>query len=282
MAITQLTSISSQVAEIFELAVLTAREETLMAGLVTPYSAGGFMPRKVTLRAQATAQAVTDAVDYNNPDTMSKSTQATLTPGEVIAQAILTDQEMETDPTGRTTQAGQELGLAVAYKVDTDLLGNFSSFNVDLGPGAGTAADLQSFADCIATLRTALARPPYYVVLHPYHWHDIWAELGQPAATKVLLGDVANTALRTWTVGQWLAATWFLSANIAIDDSDDAVSGVFSREAMALDVRRPMRLEPERDASLRATELNMTMGYGHGVVYSTYGAYYTADATAPS
>jgi len=282
VAITKLTNISSYVNTIFEMAQLTAREETVMAGLVTGYTAQGFMPRTIPLRAQATAASVSDGVDYNNPDTMSKSTLATLTPGEVIAQALLTDQEMETDPTGATTQAGQELGLAIAYKVDVDLLTDMDSFATDLGPGAGSSADLQSFADCMATLRTNLARPPYYVVLHPYHWHSIWSELGQPAATKVLLGDVANSALRDYSVGEWLGASWFMSANIAIDANDDAVSGVFARTALALDIRRAMRIEPERVAVLRATEMNATMGYAHGTYHSDHGCDYTADATAPS
>ena len=282
MAITQLTSVSSYINTIFEAAELTAREETIMAGLVTGYTASGFMPRTLSTRAQSTAQAVSDGVDYNNPDTLSLSTKVTLTPGEVIAQAILTDQNVETDPNGARAQAGQELGLAIAYKVDTDLLGDFTSFNVDLGPGAGTAANLQSFADCMATLRDNLARPPYYVVLHPYHWHDIWAELGQPAATYSYLASEANAALRDYFQGAWLGASWFISANIATDTDDDSVSGVFSRDALALDVRRAMRLEPERDASARLWELNMTMGYAHGVPESTHGCYYTADATAPS
>ena len=282
MAITQLTSISTYENTIFENTVLTAREETLMAGLVTGFSAKGFMNRILSKRAQATAETVTDAVDYNNPATMSKSTQATLTPGEVIAQYLLTDQNMETDSAGAMAQCSQELGLAMAYKVDTDLLGDFPSFTADLGPGAGSAADLQSFADCISYLRVQLARPPYYIVLHPYHWHDIWAELGQPAATQAYLASEANTALKDYFQGDWLGAKWFMSANISIDASDDAISGVFSRSGLALDVRRAVRLEPERDASLRAVEMNLTMGYAHGVIDALHGCHYTSDATAPS
>jgi hypothetical protein len=113
-------------------------------------------------------------------------------------------------------------------------------------------------------------------------WQDLWVELGRPAATYSFLGDVANEAMRNYAVGNWVGMSWFTSANISVDTSDDAVGAVFHREALALDTRRAPRLEAERDASLRATELNMTAGYAHGVRRSTYGRYITSDATTPA
>jgi len=109
---------------------------------------------------------------------------------------------------------------------------------------------------------------------------DIWTELGQPASQKALLGEVANEALRDFYVGDWLGADWYVSANIALSGTD-ATSGVFNPQALAFDSRKPPTLEAERDASLRAWELNMSAGYAYGVRRSTYGVYYTADATAP-
>jgi len=41
--------------------------------------------------------------------------------------------------------------------------------------------------------------------------------------------------------------------------------GMWLRDAMAFDLRRGMRIEPQRDASLRSTELNGTMGYAVGL-----------------
>jgi len=282
MAITKLTDISSYINTIYEDALFTARELNLMVPLVHGYSAQGFMARVVPIYPAATAVSVADGVDYSNPTTMSKSTKTTLTPGEVIAQALLTDQNMETSPEDESANASFELGSAIATKIDVDLVGLFSSLAVDLGPGAGSAADLQSFADCVAYLRNAKSRGPIQIVAHPYHWHDIWTELGQPAATYQFLGETANQAMRDYYVGMFLGARWYISANITVDDSDDAVSGVFVPDALAFDSRRPPRMEAERDASLRATELNMTAGYAVGTLRDEWGCYYTADATAPS
>lgn len=281
MAITVLTSVSSYINNIYERALFAAREMNLMTSLVTNYSARGFMARTVPLWATATAVTVADGTDYNSPTTMSKSTSGTLTPGEVIAQALLTDQMMETDPDGAMNASARELGGAIATKVDTDLVGDFSSLATDKGAGAGSSATLATFAAAMSYLRNAKAPNPLYAVVHPYHWHDIWVELGQPAATYSFLGDVATEALRQFYLADLIGMRWYVSANIAVDATDDAVSGVFNSQAMGFDSRRPPRLEPERDASLRATELNMTAGYAHGVVRSEFGVYYTADAAAP-
>jgi len=283
MAISKLTDISTYLPKIYEDALFVAREMNLMSNLVWNYSASGFMAREVPVRPEITAETIADGVDYSNPTTWNKSSGATLTPGEIIAQAMLTDQHMESDFEDAVRTCAVELGGAVATKVDVDLLGDFASLTAEVGPGAGNALNYSYLAAGYVLVSTAAKSPsPIYTVLHPYQWHDIWVELGRPAATYDYLGDVANEAMRNYAVGKWVGMAWFTSANITIDASDDAVGAVFHREALALDTRRAPRLEPERDASLRATEMNMTAGYAHGVRRSTYGRYITSDATTPA
>jgi hypothetical protein len=120
-------------------------------------------------------------------------------------------------------------------------------------------------------------------VMHPYHWHDLWLELGKPAATLAALGDVTTQALRDYFVGTLLGGVRiFTSSNIAVDTGIDAISGIFVGPAIMLDTRRQMRMEQERDASARAWELNVTAGYAYGIVRSTFGVKFTADAAEPS
>lgn len=282
MAITQLTSLNSLFNTLYEDALFVAREANIMTNLVTSYSATGWMNRVIPTRPQISAVGVADGVDFASPTTFGRTTMATLTPGEVIAQVVLTDQDIDTDPDDARRDAAIELGNAVATKIDTDLVGDFSSFTTDVGPGAGQSATISDFAAGIAILRNAKAPNPIYVVAHPFHWHDVWILLGQPGANQALLGDVANQALRDYFVGRWVNVLWFTNANIAIDGNDDAISGLFNPGALAFDSRRAPRLEPERDASLRAWELNMTAGYAHGVRRDTFGVKYTADATTPT
>jgi hypothetical protein len=46
---------------------------------------------------------------------------------------------------------------------------------------------------------------------------------------------------------------------------------MFARQAIALDIRRPFRIEPERDASRRGIELNASMIFGAGLWRPTFG-----------
>lgn len=282
MAITQYTSISTYINTIYERAVLVAREGGLMPSLVSNYSASGRMTRQFITRPEVSFETVADAVDYSNPTTFGKSSIGTLTPAEVIAQFILTDANIESDPDGARNQAAQELGEAAAKKVDTDLVGVFSSFTTDTGT-ANSAFSTTILADAISTLRAVYAPTSQIrAVLHPYHWHDIWLEMGVPAATYANKDEMTARALNQYFMGQYLSIPVYTSMNISIDSNADAISGVFTPQSIALDTRRAYRLEHERDASLRAWELNATMVYAYGLgERPAFGVKITADATAP-
>jgi len=283
MAVTSVSDLNSLFNTIYERAIFVAREQNLMSQLVDQKSAMGWMNRVVPIRPQVSAQSVAETEDFNSPTTFGKSTKATVTPSEIIAQVVLTDRDMETDPDSAVGDASIELGGAVATKIDVDLCALFSSLASDKGTGAGNAATLATLSAGLAVVSYAKARQfgTPNVVLHPYHWHDIWVELGQPAATYANLVGMTEQAIRDYYVSSMLSANWYQTSNIAVDSSDDAVSGIFVRPALMLDTRRAPRLEPERDASARAYELNITAGYGVAVIRSEFGVYYTADASAP-
>lgn len=283
MAITKYSDISSFVAAIYERSVFVAREMNLMSNLVSNYSAQGWMTRTFSTRPQITAETVADGVDYSNPTTFGKSLVGTLTPAEAIAQVILTDQDMETDPDGAVTDAAYELGASIAAKIDTDLTAIFVSFSTDKGPGTGQTNTIADLASAVAVVRNRMKRAgPVNAVLHPYQWHDIWALLGQPAGTYPAIQELANQAMRDYYVSSLLTLSIYTSSNVTISGTD-ATGGVFNQDSIALDTRRPYRLEPERDASLRGTELNATAGYAVGLgKRPTFGVKFIGDITEPT
>jgi len=67
-----------------------------------------------------------------------------------------------------------------------------------------------------------------------------------------------------------------------VDASDDAIGAAFNIQALALDPRKAPTLEPERDASLRAWELNISAGYAYGVRRNAFGVKITHDALEPT
>ncbi len=266
---------------IYEDTLFAAREMNLMAALVTTYNSTGYADRVVPVYAQAVAQTVPEGVDFSTTQKFIKSAKATFTPSEVMAQYILTDRMASTDPDNARAAAARELGGAVAEKIDTDLLSVFSTFT----KGKGTAGSALTIAQCAAALAVIFnnkGKGRASFVLHNYQWYDIWQELGQPATTRSFLGEVANQALRDYFVGDFLAADWYTSSNISVNASDDAYGAVFTRDALALDVRDAVSLRPERDESLRATELNVHTGYAYGKLWDEHGAYLLSDATEPA
>jgi hypothetical protein len=205
----------------------------------------------------------------------------TLTPTVKMAQALLTDEDVQTDPDNAVQDCAAELGGAMATKIDVDLVGLFSGFSAGKA-SAGNALTIANCAAAISVLRTNKTPNPLYFMLHPYGWHDVWVELGQPGANQAFLGDIANQALRSFFVGAFLAANWFTNANITIDANADAIGAVFSPQSLGFDEREAPSLEPERDASRKATELNLSAGYAVGELRDEYGVKLTHDATEPT
>ncbi len=66
------------------------------------------------------------------------------------------------------------------------------------------------------------------------------------------------------------------------DSNDDFRGAVFAQDAIAIDWRRPIRIEPERKASRRGTQYNMSAVYAHGVWRPSLGVQMIFDATAPT
>lgn len=283
IGITKVSDLNALYNVIFEDAIFVARETNIMTGLVSTFSGKGMMTRQFTSRPQITATAKAEGEDFVSPTVFGKTAGGTLTPATSFAQALLTDEDLDTDPENARSACSSELGNAISTKIDKDLCSDFSLFTTDKGPGASGTATIAKFATAIALLRNALCPNPINIVLHPYQWYDIWAELGQPAATKALLGDLANQALKDFFVGDWLLANWYVSANIVAASNADAYGGVFNPQALAFDSRQAPEMEPERDASRKATELNMSCIYAHGLGRRpTWGVKYLSDITEPT
>lgn len=280
MTASKVSSLNSLFNTIFDDALYVARENALLPGLVTNKTATGMAARKISTYPTVTAAEVADGVDFANATEWTKTLSATITPKEVMAQVVITDQRLATDPEDARQSSAQEMGMAIATKIDADLAALFDDFSSDLG-ASGSALTIQRCANAMAKLRVNHAPNPINIVLHPYGWLDIWTELGQPASQKALLGDVANDAMRDFYVGDWMGAMWYTNTNIKTSGSD-AYSAAFHRDALVLDTRMAPRQEVERDASLRAYEVNITAWYGVGEQRDGFGIQLTHDATAPS
>ncbi len=281
MTVSKVSSLNSLFNTVFEDAIFVAREQNLMAGLVTNYTGQGMANRQLGIYPQLTAQERTEGVDFAAATEFTKTSQMTITPTSKIVQTVMTDQRIATDPDDARMDAAREMGGALATKIDTDLVNLFSGFSTSKG-SANSSLTIANCGAAISVLRNNKAPNPINFVLHPYQWNYIWVLLGQPAATYDFLGDVANEAMRAFTVGQFLGATWYIDANISVDSNSDATGAVFHREALALETRKAPTLEYERDASLEGWELNLTAWYGVAERRDSFGVKIISDATEPT
>lgn len=97
-------------------------------------------------------------------------------------------------------------------------------------------------------------------------------------------GDLASINVPTMTLyDNSLTGGTTPSVTIAVtqEGKNYARAALFARDALAFDLRRGLRIEPERDASLRHTELNATMVHAHGVWRPTHGVVLKSDASQP-
>lgn len=91
----------------------------------------------------------------------------------------------------------------------------------------------------------------------------------------------AEDFARRYVVGRFAGMPIYTDANIAIA-SNAAKGGVFTKRAVVYAQLWDIEVEPEKDASLRATELNGTMCYAYAERTDTWGVELNLGATAPT
>lgn len=280
MGLNTASDIAQFAGTVFTDAMFVARDNNLMANLVTVYNdRTGLAPRKNSEYGTATMQSVAETDDLAS-QSINPSVLSTLTPGEVGAQVFVTDSRQETDPMGAVSDASMELGMAMAQKMESDMLSIFSSLT---GGTVGTAGSVNTwgyFFAAASILRAQNAPGPYYAVMHPYHWHALAKSASVAGASIAQAPSFTDEIMRNWWVGRVGPVDVFTTANLAVGTA--TTWAMFSRPALALDVRRAPRMEPERNASRRGVELNLSAVYAYGVWRPKFGVKVTADASIPT
>jgi len=268
MAATTSTTLDDLFVNIIAQARFTAEEQSLMMGLVTRYDIGADAGKTIQV-PKYPAIAAADLTEGTDMSSTTVSTSAvTISVQEVGAQVVLTD-VAAMGAGNPAEELGTVLGNSIATKMDQDLIALFDGFSSTLGAAAQeiTVADLFKAA---ATLRANKITGRMSAVVHPYQAYQLKANLTNTFANPNA-GDAQNTAMVNAYVGTIAGIDIYESANITIDGNDDAKGAVFAPEALAIAMKRDFQIEPQRDASLRAFELNATAVYGVGELDDSYG-----------
>ena len=278
------SDVSSIANAVQEDAIFVIREAGLMQSLVTVFNdMSGLNPRKGYAYNQGTAGDIGEADDLTS-DAFTPSLDQTLTPSEIGLQFFLTDSRVESDlPENIRTDAAQELGFAALDKIESDLLGEMASLTGGSLGASGTAITWGYVAAGIAQARyvNKANSVPLAYVLHGYQWAVLAKSATIAGATVAATAPGFQEELtRSGYVAQFMGVPIYqVHGGLS---GTDFVGGIFPRPAIAIDWRRRIRVEAERDTSRRGVELNMSAVYAHGVWRPARGIKMTFDATAPT
>jgi hypothetical protein len=222
-----------------------------------------------------------------NSVAFAPSLLSTLTPIEIGLPFFVSDLRAESElPENIVRDGALELGLAASDKVEADIVSDFGSLTGGTVGTAGSAITWSYMSAAIAKARNAnkSVAVPLVAVIHGYQWAVLAKAASVAGASVVNAPAFQDSVTSKAPLGQ--VAT-FMGVPImqtfqSPDTNDDFTGAIFSRDALAIDWRRAIRIEPERKASRRGTQYNMSAVYAHGVWRPALGVKLIFDATAPT
>jgi len=264
------STLSELYTEIVAEAQFVAQEQSIMRNLVRNYAiSGGGKAVEVPIYAAVSAAAVSEASDLSN--TAIDPSSVTITASEVGVMTTLTDLARNSAPRNVAADIGRLFGEAIAKKQDTDMTALFDGFSTAIGDGTAAITAAKVFAAASDLRSAALNINECAVVLHPKIAFDLKANLTNTFANSNA-NDLANEALRSGFVGTLAGMRVFETSNMSnTGNAGDYKGAAFHRDALAMAEMQGLKVETQRDASLRADEIVATAVYGVGEIHDSYG-----------
>ena len=276
------STLSELYTEIVAEALFVASERSIMRPLVKNYAVtGGGKSVEVPIYSAVSAAAVSEASDLSN--TAIDPTSKTITCSEHGLMTTLTDLARNSAPRNVAGDIGRLFGEAIAKKIDTDLTALFGGFSTTVG-SASTAMSAALIFQAVAKLRAnSVPGDNLNAVIHPQVAFDLKSGLTNTFANPN--PGVGNEALRSGLVGQIAGVNIFETSNMADSSGNDPGTtgdykgAVFHPEALGLAMMQDLKIETQRDASLRADEIVATAVYGVSELNDTNGCEVEADSS---
>lgn len=253
----------------------TAEHEAPMKALVEALTLPqGDKSMTVPKVGQMIAKNLTDGVDMTEVQDIGMTT-VSLTTGEVGLKVILTDKLLRQQSEDVFKMVGRQMGNASARKVNRDLIALFSALNS--GTVLGLDGKNMSTANVSGAIAWAVSNKiakPMAIIHHP----NACAYLAQsliPIGTTYIGGmtGYSESILRDFFKVNINGVPVFQTGDIdKITGYDSGYGAIFGKSAMCIIESKGWSEERERDASLRAWEVNLTADYGVFELDDTQGA----------
>ena len=276
---TTLSTLDDLIVPMIAEALFVASEASIMRPLVRNYA----LPKnsgkviQVPIYPVVAAAAVAEATDLAN--TAISTSKADLTVSEVGVMTTVTDMAVNTSESDVIKDLGKLFGEGIARKMDADLMLLFDGFSGAVG-AADAAISVAKIFEAVSKLKQAgVPSNDMSCVLHPAVAYDLKANMTNTFANPNPT-DVANEALRTGFVGQLAGVNVYESSNMAnTGTGGDFKGGLFHKDALGLAMLQDIKIETQRDASIRGTEIVATAVYGVGELHDSYGIEVLADSS---
>ena len=285
MAITTTSTLDDIVPTIIAEAMHTIRANALFAP-------GGIGERWLQLRSlegapgktldfptfnQFVAYDVSEGTDHQTSQALSTA-KVSLTATEKIALTTVTDLALESAREDVAREAGRELGLAMAAKIDADVMALFHDLDTTVGT-TGVNCSYQNVLDAINALSAVSAPSPYLCVLHPQQWYDLLIEANSPLTATTGYGRMAEEVGYNYFVAQLYGTQVVAHPGCPLVHTNaDRAGAVLSDRAFGFLWKWRPRIAYERDESLRAFEVVMTACYAVVELDGTMGVAVVTDA----
>jgi N4-gp56 family major capsid protein len=265
------------ISPIVQEAMFVASETAIMPGLVknftVPANAGKVL--QVPLYGTETAIDRNEAQDLTNTAISTNVANITLTEAGIMT--TLTDMARNHSVSNVVADLGKLFGEAIAKRHDQALTSLFTDFT-EVGAGAqGKEITVENLFQAYATLKSLAVPGPYYGVFHPKAIYNVKKSLTNSFVNPTNNLAVTNQAMSEGYIGRIAGIDIYETSNFASFSDGQVVNGVFSRDALGLAVAEGLKIETQRDASLRADEVVASTRYGVQVLHSTYGVKLLGD-----
>ncbi len=282
MANTTSSTLSELYTEIVAEALFVASERSIMRPLVKNYAVtGGGKSVEVPIYSAVSAAAVSEGSDLSS--TAIDPTSKTITCTEHGILTVLTDLGRNSAPRNVAADIGRLFGEAIAKKIDKDLTALFGGFSTTVG-SASTVMSASLIFQAVAKLRAAgVPADNLSAVIHPQVAFDLKSGLTNTFANPN--AGVGNEILRSSLVGQIAGVNIFETSNMTDSSSNDPGTtgdykgAVFHPDSLGLAMMQDLKIETQRDASLRADEIVATAVYGVGELDDSKGCEVEADSS---
>jgi len=277
MANEQTTSLNSELfTALLGDAQFAAYENSVARQVVTaldyPQNAGKVLQIPVYASISASDLSEGTAATAANTNTTSVS----LTLAEIGTYFQVTDMLRDSAQRDVIGDLGFQAGRAIAEKMDTGVFANFSSFD-EIKSNVNAEVTVDDILKGVSELRSRKLTGPFYCILHPGVAYQIKKELSNAgAATIPALSNAGNTVLSQFYVGQ-LAGCIIIESALVATSGNNAVNSVFTPQALAHALRGGVRMETQRQASARATDIMMTAVQGSAILQQQFGVKLTGN-----